>query len=231
MKNKFLRTTKLLVFMAFIRIISPSVCMGQEITVKSIRIKLPQNRDIELAFSTVKPGKEKQFYGEYFPKIMPIVSEYNGSMLLAFKNQTLFGDIEVQNIVFFDWPSIDAFNKINEDPRVIELMKIRNDALEYINEANFFTIPNTTEIIFSSDKMYTLIAEQDPIAEFEKLPESYQGKLLATLIADQNSNGKFNPKQILIVEWNNEMQLNLFDEMIKSKKYKIYSFKLQPKYN
>jgi uncharacterized protein (DUF1330 family) len=231
MKNKFMKTTGLSILAAIASLVFPLSSNGQETTVKSISMKLSQNRAIEVAFSTIKVGKEKQLFQEYFPKIMPIVTEYNGYMLTSFSNQTLSGDIQAQNVVFFDWPSVSVFIKIGADPRVPELMKIRNEALDYINEANFFKILNTKEVIFSSDKIYTLIADKDTILEIEKILDSYQGKTVVNLLSNENTFGKFNPKQLLIVEWDNEIQLNLYLDMIKSKKYKIYVFKLQPRYN
>jgi uncharacterized protein (DUF1330 family) len=231
MKNEFMKTTGLSILTAIAILVFPLSSNGQETTVKSIRMKLSQNRAIEVAFSTIKVGKEKQFLQEYFPKIMPIVTEYDGYMLTSFSNKTLSGDIQAQNVVFFDWPSAGVFIKILTDPRVSELMKIRNEALDFINEANFFQILNTKEVVLSSDKIYTLIADKkDTIFEIEKILTSYQGKTIASLLSDENNPGEFNPKQLLIVEWDKDIQLNLYLDFIKSKKDEIYVFKLQPRY-
>jgi uncharacterized protein (DUF1330 family) len=231
MENEFIKTTGLSLLTAILILVFPLSSYGQKTTVKNIHIILSPNRAIEVAFSTIKVGKEKQFFQEYFPKIMPIVTEYNGYMLTSFSNTTLSGDIQAQNVVFFDWPSVSVFIKIGADPRVPELMKIRNEALDYINEANFFKILDTKEVIFSSNKIYTLIADKDTILKNEKIFDTYQGNTIASLLSNENTIGKFNPKQLLIVEWENDIQLNLYLDFIKSKKDKIYVFKLKPRYN
>ncbi len=96
---------------------------------------------VEIAFSSIKPGMEEQLFGTYFPQVMPIVGEYGGNFLASFSVTEGQIDGETpQAIALFEWPSVDAFRAIGEDPRIPPLVAIRNETLSFINEANFFTI-------------------------------------------------------------------------------------------
>ncbi len=104
-------------------------------------LTLTPDTAIEIAFSSIEPGMEEQLFGSYFPQVMPIVAEYGGNFLASFS--VTEGQIEgetPQAIALFEWPSVDAFRAIGEDPRIPPLVSIRNETLSYINEANFFTV-------------------------------------------------------------------------------------------
>ena len=74
------------------------------------------------------------------------------------RSNVLAGDMQPQRVGFFEWPSVEAFREIVRDPRVLEIIGIRNDALTYINESNFFTVADNVEITFDSARVYLFMA-------------------------------------------------------------------------
>ncbi|MDJ0684868.1 MAG: DUF1330 domain-containing protein [Alphaproteobacteria bacterium] len=123
---------------------------------------LEPERVIEVAYSTITTGKESQLFEEYFPQVMPIVSEYGGRFLASFTvmSGTVDG-VAPQTVALFEWPSVEAFLAIGADPRLEPLLPIRNSALSYINEANFFRIAERTELELDRDATYRLFAASD----------------------------------------------------------------------
>ena len=75
---------------------------------KKATIELKAGKIIELAFYSVKEGKEAQLGQDYFPKVLPITAKYGGSMLGSFQvTKTVKGKISPQGIALFEWDTLE----------------------------------------------------------------------------------------------------------------------------
>jgi len=139
--------------------VADGLCQGKGGSCREKTVTFEAGKVIELAYATVKPGKEKQVFGEYFPKAGPIVKEYGGKSL-AIMNITDVpaGDINAQIVGFFEWPSVEAFLAFHEDPRYQAIKPLRDDGLSYLNNGNFFTVAEDTTYTFHEDRDYEVWA-------------------------------------------------------------------------
>ncbi len=112
---------------------------------------------IEIAFASIRKGFEMQIQDEYFPKAMPLIQEYGGRPIgrLAVES-TPFGHIQCDVVMFFEWPSVDAYTKFCADERFQPIRAIRDEAAAYLNNGNFFSVENTVTASLDSQKVYPL---------------------------------------------------------------------------
>jgi hypothetical protein len=111
---------------------------------------------IELSFATIKNGMESQLFNDYFPQVMPIVTEIGGQPLGSFKIRNTTDHSVPKMCALFQWPSIDSFQKLHDDTRFLAIKSIRDTALSYFVNGMFFTIKEDTKISFVEDKSVAL---------------------------------------------------------------------------
>ena len=127
---------------------------------QTTKIKFLKGKVIELAFASVKKGKEKQLFGDYFSKVLPIAAKYGGKplgVMLNVINVPKQGGLEPlvkPNLIgVFEWPSVDMFLALHDDPDFKAAVPIREDALSYSNPGNFYTVDKDVIVTFREDKM------------------------------------------------------------------------------
>ena len=109
---------------------------------------------IEVAFLSVKEGKGSQLQDEYFPKVMPIVTEYGGKPLMKIGVKNAWSkDIKPQMVVFFEWPNAAKKEAFEKDKRFIEVKKIRDDALSFL-KLSFFEVEKDMPVKLDDSKFY-----------------------------------------------------------------------------
>ena len=109
---------------------------------------------IEVAFLSVKEGMGKQLKEEYFPQVMPIVTEYGGKPLMKVGVKNNYSDeIKAQMVVFFEWPSIAKKEAFNKDPRFLEVKKIRDEALSFL-KVGYFAVEEDSPVLLDGNKFY-----------------------------------------------------------------------------
>ena len=118
-------------------------------------VTLKPGKVYEVAFASIKKGKMKILNNEYFPKAMPIVKEYGGKSLGMFNVVAKTGGKmrTPQLVGLFEWPSLEAMNRLHADPRMKPLGEIRNDSMSFFRQA-FYEVKKETLIVFRSDKTY-----------------------------------------------------------------------------
>ncbi len=97
---------------------------------------------VNVALLYIKDGEEAKFE-EYKKKGSAILEKYGGKIERIVKPTMLAeGDLELPNEIHFArYPSIEVFNKFNEDP---EFIKIRNEyAIPALKDISTFTSKNT----------------------------------------------------------------------------------------
>ncbi len=191
---------------------TPLVAQSREATVL-----LKADTLIEVSYASVEGGKEIQLMGDYLPKIMPIVASYGGKMLGNFQVTAVTGgEITPQMVVIFEWPSLEARDKMHADKDAQKLFPLREDAMTFFKQA-FYTVDEDTPLTFHEDKTYefftawlTFAAKASLPAYFKlsEAPKQKYGppKFIATLkpLEDGPKGGYvLDPNMAGIVEWNN----------------------------
>ncbi len=129
---------------------------------------------IEIAFASVEGGKEAQLGMEYFPKILPIAAKYGASLLATFRVTAVTGgDIQPQIVAIFEWPDLEARERLLADPQAIELFPIRDDALTFI-ALGYYTVEQDATVTFTEDKTYEFFNVWLTPAAGEALPEYFK---------------------------------------------------------
>ncbi|MCH8035240.1 MAG: DUF1330 domain-containing protein [Bacteroidetes bacterium] len=109
---------------------------------------------IEVAFLSVKEGKGKQLKEDYFPKVMPIITEYGAKPLMTIGVKNAWSDdIKPQMVVFFEWPSAAKKEAFDKDKRFKELKAIRDDALSFL-KIGYFEVEKDMPVQLDESKFY-----------------------------------------------------------------------------
>jgi uncharacterized protein (DUF1330 family) len=175
-------------------------------------LELDDARVIEIAFVTVDPARQAQLFEQYFPQIIPIVAEYGGRALASFTiAETVAGDAQAQTLALFEWPSVEAFAAIGQDERVQELLPIRNEALLYIDEANFFRVPADTRLALDPDRWYEFAgfwptttardALEPLLSELDAVAAKHGGQTVLMLALEAASPGRYRPGHVRVRQW------------------------------
>jgi len=126
---------------------------GQE-PVKTVDIIFKSGKIIEIAYATVRGGKEMELQTEYFAKILPIAAKYGAKMLGSLQVTAITGgEIHPQMIALFEWPNLEAKQKLFEDEAAKKLFPIRDAALTSL-KMSYYTVPEDITVTFREDKTY-----------------------------------------------------------------------------
>ena len=108
----------------------------------------------EIAFASIKEGKETQLNEQYFPKVGPLVAEYGAAGLGSFRViGKIEGQIEPQMIVIFEWPSLAVKTKFHKDPRFLKISPLRDEALSFF-ETSYYEVGEDVTVAFKENKIY-----------------------------------------------------------------------------
>ncbi len=187
-----------------------------ESTDKESIITFKKGKVIEIAYATVQGGKEMQL-NEYFGKVLPIASKYGGKMLGSFEVTAIIeGEIHPQMVALFEWPNIEAYNKISKDKEAMKIFPLRDEVITSFKQG-FFTVEKDVDVTFTEGKRYEFFnAWLTPNAK-ELLPKYFEGtaevkklygspKFLVDLKPLANApteSYSINPHMCGIVEWTN----------------------------
>lgn len=111
---------------------------------------------IEVAFMSVKEGKQKQLTEEYFAKVMPIAIEYGLKPLMTVAIKNAYSEtIKPQMIGFFEWPNAAKKEAFEKDPRFLKLKPIRTGALSLL-KIGFFKVENDMNVKLDGSLFYEI---------------------------------------------------------------------------
>ncbi|WP_025664202.1 hypothetical protein [Aquimarina megaterium] len=145
-----------------------------ENNIKEANILLKAGKVIEIAYATVEGGKEAHLNKEYFSKILPIAAKYEGKMLGSLQvTAVVGGEVVPQMVAIFEWPNIEARDKLLADRKAQKLFPVRDAILTSIKLA-YYTVDKDVMITFREDKTYEFFnAWLTPEAE-KLLPEYFK---------------------------------------------------------
>ncbi|MBL4709926.1 MAG: hypothetical protein JKY48_15950 [Flavobacteriales bacterium] len=122
--------------------------------VKEADILFKEGKVIEIAYASIEGGKEVQLNRDYFAKILPLAAKYEGKMLGSLEVTAITdGEIHPQLIAIFEWPNIEARDKLLADSEAQKLFPIRDAALTSIKLA-YFKVEEDVKVTFREDKTY-----------------------------------------------------------------------------
>ncbi|NRA63191.1 MAG: hypothetical protein HRU19_01840 [Pseudobacteriovorax sp.] len=186
---------------------------------KATPLLLKKDQATEIVFVSLKPDKIKVFVDEYLPQILPIMSEYKGQFRASFSvTKVKKGDVKEATFSILQWPSIQSFIKIGQDPRVKNLIKLRNNSIANINEANFYKNANDVNQMIRVDRTYELIALSE-IKNLQGIVNSLGGVVVANFLHDKNSIGRFKEKSLYLIEWPDTKKIAEFEKAIETSKW------------
>ena len=124
-----------------------------------LSVTLEKSKAYELVVFSVKEGKFEQLLNDYLPKVLPLVAEYGGKPLASFSVVSSNGvEQSPQIVALWEWTDPNAFTLASNDKRIQEILPIRNDAMVFIEEANFFSVSETTTLELTNEESYVLLA-------------------------------------------------------------------------
>ncbi|MEH6344826.1 MAG: hypothetical protein V7785_07070 [Bermanella sp.] len=163
---------------------------------------------IEISFARIKEGKEPQLFGQYFPKVMPILNELGGQSLGSFAVTESLSELdEPQMSALFQWPSLEAFEALHTDPRFLEIKGIRDDALVFLSNGHFFSVKEDTEVTFIEGQFYGLTTTKHTDNSGEK--DNRENSSLISFDLVQSSKQDYQLESAKISSWSEQTQQNL----------------------
>ncbi len=121
---------------------------------KSADITFKAGKVIEIAYATLEGGKEEKLGKDYFSKILPLAAKYGGKMLGSLQvTAVVDGEVAPQMIAIFEWPNIEARDKLLADREAQKLFPIRDAILTSIKLA-YYTVEKDVTVTFREDKTY-----------------------------------------------------------------------------
>lgn len=121
---------------------------------KEANILFKAGKVIEIAYATVEGGKEAKLGKDYFSKILPIAAKYGGKMLGSLQvTAVVDGEVVPQMIALFEWPNVEARDKLLADREAQKLFPIRDAILTSIKLA-YYTVDQDVTVTFKEDKTY-----------------------------------------------------------------------------
>lgn len=171
---------------------------------------------IEVSFAAIKPGMEQQLFGEYFPKVMPILAELGGqslgSVIVAASNSTLG---QPQMSALFQWSNLESFSLLHDDERFLAIKSIRDDALSLFNNGNFFVVKQDTQLVLEQGQSYALVTSR------ENNVFNHATSLLSLTAAVATAEDTDQPAEIQIRAWDQEAEQQLLEPVPGQEVFKI----------
>ncbi len=119
----------------------------------------------ELALSSIKEPHIRDFLHEYLPSVSPILTEYGGRFLInGIIQKSIAGRFPAKSFAILEWPSIEEFIRINEDERVIPLVRKRNRYLDFIIEGCFYRVLEDTDFDLPKSRTMKLLLTDSAIS-------------------------------------------------------------------
>lgn len=171
---------------------------------KSVAIRFKAGTIIELSFATIIEGRENRVFGEYFPKVLPIVADLGGTSLCSFSITGSAANLGTPKMgALFEWPSMDAFRRLHKDPRFLAIRNIRDNALSFFSNGHFFAAKQDSIVTFEEGESYALHTDWE--SDGNREPSA----LLKLHAAVPISVEKYQPAVAHISLWNDSAELEL----------------------
>ncbi len=152
-------------------------------------------------------------FGEYFPMIISALQECGIESLRSFVVLATNAPRPVpKQGALTHVPTTENFTQFHEDPRFIKARPIRNEAMEFLTDGNFFNTPDLAVSLNSETDYALIITEGNPL----------NTEPLLTLAAAADSTKKTNiDKSMTLHLWSETAEEILNDSSDKAEVFKI----------
>ncbi|KJZ08691.1 hypothetical protein TW85_23310 [Marinomonas sp. S3726] len=164
----------------------------------SFELNLLKGTYIDFAVGTVIKGKEMQVFTEYFPLIRPALEALKIQTLLPFiiLDTNTSGPIPEQGALT-QVSSPDNFAKFHEDPRFIQAKPLRDEAMTFLNDGNFFH-SRDCKLSLETDTDYAFILSSESTANIEPI--------ISLQAAENSPQKRYEAKSVMLTLWSDEAE-------------------------
>jgi uncharacterized protein (DUF1330 family) len=152
----------------------------------------------ELALSSIKDEHLNDFREKYIPSIFPVLTEYGGKFIInGIIQNSIAKKFPVKSFAILEWPSIDQFIKIKNDERIVPLIKMRNQYLNFIKEGCFYNVLEDIDFGIPKNKIMTLlltnrVLAKDHTIRFQWINDIQNSELSQSLYFSNDINNQYN---------------------------------------
>jgi len=165
----------------------------------TLELTLKSDNFLDFAFGKVTKGKEMQVFGEYFPAINPVLEECGIQPLRSFAVlATNTPGMVPEQGALTHIPSTESFARFHNDPRFIEAKPLRDDAMEFLADGNFFR---------SLDKVVTLDADADYALIIADGNPLNTDPVLDLPLAEDSPTQTYSGKSMTLHPWSDDAEL------------------------
>lgn len=193
----------------------PQTMRTKQITEKLMTFELNLINDtyIDFAFGTVIKGKEMQVFAEYFPLIRPALEELNIQTLLPFiiLDTNIPGPTPEQGALT-QVPSSSNFLQLHQDPRFTEARPLRDKAMVFLNDGNFFHSQDC-KLSLETDTDYAFILSAESSANIEPI--------ISLQAAENSPQKRYETKSVMLTLWSDEAEQLLANKHTEALVFKV----------
>jgi hypothetical protein len=163
----------------------------------TLQLTFKSDLKLEFAFGKITQGKEMQLYGEYFPAISPLITDYVSQQVGTFSVISSNSQgITPKMGALTQWPSLKNYQDFYKDPRFTQVKPLLDDSLDLLSDGHFFksqdkVIEINTEtdyaIVLSKDDVFDLTTLLTLPLESESPQQTYAGKSLTIALWNENT--------------------------------------------
>jgi len=165
----------------------------------TFELNLKPDTYIDFAFGKVIQGKEMQVFTQYFPLITKALEECQIQSLHSFAVlATNSSGPTPEQGALTQVPSPEKFAQFHQDPRFIEAKPLRDEAMTFLNDGNFFS---------SIDKQLTLQVEVDYALIISN--EDHSDGFLSLNAASNSPKQVYANKALSLTLWNDKAEAML----------------------
>ncbi len=142
-------------------------------------LKLAKGQVLEVAFATVKPGKESLLLAEGMPKMQPLVGRHGGELQAGLRILAAFADKEApafQAIQLLRWTGEAEAKKAGSDA---ELKAFRSEAASGFSEGNLLIADKGVDAALEPGVAYAVILETAENPAWDRMRGALEGRYRA----------------------------------------------------
>lgn len=139
-------------------------------------IKVAKGQLLEVAFATVKPGKEALLLAEGITKMQPLVGRNGGELQAGLRILGAFADKEApafQALQLLRWAGEAEAKKGGEDA---ELKALRAEGASGVSEGNLLNAEKAVEVVLEPGVAYAVIVETAENAAWDRMRGALEGR-------------------------------------------------------
>ncbi|MBI3131103.1 MAG: hypothetical protein HYZ13_07080 [Acidobacteria bacterium] len=139
-------------------------------------LKVANGQLLEVAFATVKPGKEALLLAEGFTKMQPLVGRHGGELQAGLRILAAFADKEApafQALQLLRWAGESEAKKGGEDA---EVKALRAEGASGVSEGNLLGAEKAVDVVLEPGMAYAVIVEIAEGAAWDRMRGALEGR-------------------------------------------------------